>query len=111
MIFEAAKNSEMSNERVTVIKPKTGWQVIGFKELIAYKDLFYFLVWRDVKVMYAQTILGFSWAILSPLIQIVIFTIIFGKSCQSTHRRNSLCFVFKRCNYPLVVYVKFNGRI
>ena len=79
MIFETAKSSEMSNERVTVIKPKTGWQVIGFKELIAYRDLFYSLVWRNIKVMYAQTILGFSWAILHPLVQIVIFTIIFGK--------------------------------
>ena len=40
---------------------------------------FLFLVWRDIKVLYAQTILGFSWAILQPLIQIIIFTIIFGK--------------------------------
>jgi lipopolysaccharide transport system permease protein len=79
MIFQTAENSPKLNERVTVIKPKTGWQVIGFKELIAYRDLFYSLVWRNIKVMYAQTILGFSWAILHPLVQIVIFTIIFGK--------------------------------
>ena len=64
---------------VTVIKPPKGWQIIDFKELKEYRDLFYFLVWRNIKVMYAQTILGFSWAILNPLIQIVIFTVIFGK--------------------------------
>lgn len=50
----------------------------GFQELKDYRDLFYFLVWRDIKTLYAQTILGFMWAILQPLVQIVIFTIIFG---------------------------------
>lgn len=66
-------------EIITIIEPKSGWQFINFKELMAYKDLFLFLVWRDIKVLYAQTILGFSWAILQPLIQIVLFTIVFGK--------------------------------
>ncbi len=64
---------------VTVITPPSGWQLIDFKELRQYRDLFYFLVWRDIKVLYAQTILGFGWAILQPLVQIVIFTFIFGK--------------------------------
>jgi lipopolysaccharide transport system permease protein len=68
-----------SQNRVTRIKPTTGWQFIDFRELIDYRDLFYFLVWRNIKVLYAQTILGFSWAILNPLIQILIFSIIFGK--------------------------------
>ena len=63
----------------TVIEPMSGWQIIDFKELKEYRDLFYFLVWRNIKARYAQTILGFSWAILNPLIQIVIFTVIFGK--------------------------------
>ena len=66
-------------ETLTIIKPKSGWQFVDFKELFEYRDLFFFLVWRDIKVLYAQTILGFLWAILQPLIQIVIFTIIFGK--------------------------------
>jgi lipopolysaccharide transport system permease protein len=69
----------MSSDSVTIIKPKSGWQIIDLKELKEYRDLFYFLVWRDIKVLYAQTILGFSWAILQPLIQILIFTIVFGK--------------------------------
>jgi lipopolysaccharide transport system permease protein len=67
------------NEQVFIIEPKKGWQFINFKELWEYRDLFFFLVWRDIKVLYAQTILGFSWAILQPLIQIVIFTVVFGK--------------------------------
>jgi lipopolysaccharide transport system permease protein len=64
---------------VTIIKPKSGWQLINIKELTQYRDLLYFMVWREIKVLYAQTILGFSWAILQPLIQIIIFTIVFGK--------------------------------
>ena len=67
------------NERVTVIEPASGWEFPDFKELKAYRDLFYFLVWRDIKVLYAQTVLGFSWAILNPLVQIIIFSVIFGK--------------------------------
>lgn len=66
-------------DSLTIIKPRSGWQIIDFKELKDYRDLFFFLVWRDIKVLYAQTILGFSWAIIQPLVQIVIFSIIFGK--------------------------------
>ena len=62
-----------------VIEKAAGWRMSDIKELVAYRDLLYFLVWRDVKVLYAQTIMGFSWAILQPLVQIVMFTIIFGK--------------------------------
>jgi homopolymeric O-antigen transport system permease protein len=72
-------NGETSKcDSLSVIQPNSGWQIIDFKELNEYRDLFYFLVWRDIKSIYAQTILGFLWAILNPLIQIVIFTIIFG---------------------------------
>ena len=72
-------NKQNKNEPITIITPRTGWQVINFRELIEYRDLFFFLVWRDIKVLYAQTILGFSWAIVQPLIQIVIFSIVFGR--------------------------------
>ena len=67
------------NPREIRIQPAIGWQLLNLRELSEYRDLFYFLVWRDIKALYAQTILGFSWAVFAPLIQIVIFTIIFGK--------------------------------
>ena len=70
---------DSKSDSIFIIRPKSGWQIINLKELREYRDLFYFLVWRDVKVLYAQTILGFSWAILQPLVQILMFTIIFGK--------------------------------
>jgi lipopolysaccharide transport system permease protein len=77
--FQNWNKTDASKNDITAIQPIKGWQIINFKELWKYRDLFFFLVWRDIKVMYAQTILGFSWAILQPLIQIVIFTVVFGK--------------------------------
>ncbi len=71
--------SDQGSDSLTFIGPEPGWKMRDFTELIEYRDLFFFLTWRDIKVMYAQTILGFSWAILRPLIQIVIFSVIFGK--------------------------------
>lgn len=75
-------NAAMTEDSVTIIKPRSGWSIADWKELIEYRDLLFFLVWRDVKVLYAQTILGFAWAILNPLVQIIIFSIIFGKIAQ-----------------------------
>ena len=66
-------------DRFTLITPPGGWVSVDFKELKMYRDLFYFLVARDIKVLYAQTIMGFAWAVLNPLVQIIIFSIIFGK--------------------------------
>ena len=71
-------SSSATQDVVTIIKPSVGWQLSDLKELKEYQDLFFFLVWRDIKVIYAQTIFGFAWAIFNPLIQIIVFTIIFG---------------------------------
>ncbi len=79
MIFKQTDNIEESNIPVTVIEPKKGWQILNLKELRDYRDLFAFLVWRDIKVLYAQTILGLMWAILQPCLEILIFSIVFGK--------------------------------
>ncbi len=68
----------MKNVSVNIIEAKPAWHLLNFKELKDYRDLFFFLVWRDFKVLYAQTILGFSWALINPLVQIILFTIIFG---------------------------------
>jgi lipopolysaccharide transport system permease protein len=63
---------------VTVIKPIKGWMGIDFRELWRYRELVFFLIWRDVKVRYKQTLLGAAWAILKPLFSMVVFTVIFG---------------------------------
>jgi lipopolysaccharide transport system permease protein len=61
----------------TVIRPPTGWQLINFAELWQFRDLLYFLAWRDVKVRYKQTLLGVAWAVLQPAMMMFIFIIIF----------------------------------
>lgn len=62
-----------------VIEPKKGWQLINLREMIRYKDLLYFMVYRDVTVIYKQTIIGFAWAIINPLFSMIVFSVIFGK--------------------------------
>jgi lipopolysaccharide transport system permease protein len=64
---------------VTRIVPPQGWQWINAGELWRFRELIYFLTWRDVKVRYKQTLLGAAWAILQPLLMMFIFTIFFGR--------------------------------
>ncbi len=71
----------MKSEQI-VIEPISGWQLINWRELRDYRDLFRFLIDRDIKVLYKQTVLGFGWAILRPLLSMVIFTVIFGNLAQ-----------------------------
>ncbi|OAN38219.1 phosphate ABC transporter permease [Chloroflexus islandicus] len=62
-----------------IIEPRKGWWQFNWRDLWVYRELLFFLVWRDVKVRYKQTLLGASWAIIQPVLQLVVFTIIFGR--------------------------------
>lgn len=62
-----------------IIQPVKGWASLQLKALWEYRELLYFLVWRDVKVRYKQTFLGASWAILQPFLTMIVFSIFFGK--------------------------------
>lgn len=64
---------------VRVIEPRSGWVPLDWRELWAHRELLGFLVWRDVKVRYKQTVLGAGWAILQPLMTMVVFTVLFGR--------------------------------
>lgn len=59
--------------------PSKGWVALGLRELYAYRELLYFLTWRDIKVRYKQTVLGAAWAILQPLFTMLIFSVFFGR--------------------------------
>lgn len=61
------------------ITPSHGWVSLRLKELWAYRELLYFLTWRDIKVRYKQTMLGAAWAILQPLLTMLVFTLFFGR--------------------------------
>ena len=61
------------------IRPAKGWISLKLRDLWQYRELIYFLIWRDVKVRYKQTVLGASWAIIQPLMTMVVFSLFFGK--------------------------------
>src|SRR5689334_4219142 len=82
----SAENSQASGttfhlpeEPLVVIQASNKWNLINLKDIWAYRELLFFLTWRDVKVRYKQTLLGAAWAILQPLFMMVIFTLFFGR--------------------------------
>jgi len=75
----AVSVSAAADPPLTVIEPRSGWQVIDAGELWRYRELLFFLVWRDVKVRYKQTVLGAAWAVVQPLATMIVFTFFLGK--------------------------------
>jgi len=61
------------------IEPSSGWVSLKLKELLEYRELLYFLTWRDIKVRYKQTVIGAAWAIIQPFFTMVVFSLFFGK--------------------------------
>lgn len=74
----SSTNTPTDDLPVVHISAPSGWAPLSLKELWAYREVVYFLAWRDVKARYKQTIFGASWAILQPLFTMLIFTVIFG---------------------------------
>jgi len=62
-----------------VIVPSVGWRISDVREIWAYRELLYFLAWKDLKLRYKQTLLGAGWALLQPLLTMVVFTVFFGR--------------------------------
>ena len=65
-----------------IIEPVTKWWLIDWRELWAYRDLFVFLVWRSIKARYAQSAVGVGWAVIQPVVSMVVFTVIFGNLAE-----------------------------
>src|SRR5438132_5340670 len=79
---EAVENPppiEQVDHPVTIIRPAQGWQAVNFREIWRFRELMYFLAWRDLKARYKQTVLGGLWALLQPLATMAVFTIFLGK--------------------------------
>jgi lipopolysaccharide transport system permease protein len=70
--------ARMQNLPLFVVKPSKGWVSINLPELWNYRELLYFLVWRDIKLRYKQTVLGAAWAVIQPFMTMVVFSIFFG---------------------------------
>lgn len=78
-ITEQPEMVDSSHAPVTIIEPSSGRVRVALQELWNYKELVYFLTWREVKVRYKQTAIGAAWAILQPLLSMLVFTIFFGR--------------------------------
>lgn len=78
-LAESVETPASPDQPVTVIRPPSGWQLVNVRELWRFRELIYFLTWRDVKVRYKQTLLGAAWAILQPAMMMVVFTIFFSR--------------------------------
>ncbi len=78
-VARAAGSSETEDAPIVLIRPSSGWRVLDLRELWVYRELVYFLTWRDIKVRYKQTAIGVAWAILQPLAMMVVFTLFFGR--------------------------------
>ncbi len=62
-----------------VVKAESPWSLVDFTELLAHKDLLRFLIWRQIKVRYSQSVIGIGWAVVQPLFSMIMFTIVFGR--------------------------------
>ena len=62
-----------------IIESRKDWRFIDLKEIIEYRDLFYFLIWRSIRVRYAQSMIGIGWAVIQPFFSMIVFTIVFGR--------------------------------
>jgi homopolymeric O-antigen transport system permease protein len=83
------------SRRLRIESPRN-WQTIDWRELWEYRELLFFLIWRDIKVRYKQTVLGALWAILQPLMTMIVFTIFFGRLGGLSQRVSGA--------YPVFVY-------
>lgn len=71
-----------TDTQTIILKPASGWSPLNLRDLWRYRELIYFMTWRDLKVRYKQTLLGASWAILKPFMMMVVFSIFFGNLAQ-----------------------------
>lgn len=78
-VSENLAHPAIPDEPVVRIRPATSWVALNLGQIWAYRELLYFLIWRDVKVRYKQTVLGAAWAIIQPLFTMLIFTLFFGR--------------------------------
>src|SRR6267378_8361547 len=69
----------LPDKPLVTIEPGKGWARLELRDMWSYRELLYFLIWRDVKVRYKQTALGVAWAIIQPLFTMIIFTLFFGR--------------------------------
>jgi homopolymeric O-antigen transport system permease protein len=77
--FSGKLGTSVSPSMLTVIEPSRGWAPLKLNELWGYREVLYFLVWRDITIRYRQTAIGMAWAIIQPFMTMVVFSVFFGR--------------------------------
>ncbi len=95
LVTDSNYSGSSENDPLLVIEPRQGWSPVKFGELWAYRELLYFLIWRDLKVRYKQTLIGITWVVIQPLLMTVIFTVFLGLLARVPS---------PQVPYPLLVY-------
>ena len=83
-------SEEVREAPVVRIRPSKGWVSLQLAELWLYRELLFFLAWRDIKVRYKQTALGATWAVIQPVFTMLVFSLFFGKLAKCAVRRHPL---------------------
>ncbi len=94
---EHPSTAGLPNEPLITIERSTSWKPADLSELWAYRELLYFMIWRDVKVRYKQTVLGILWVIIQPLLMILIFTLLFGRLAGLEHLTGGIPYPLFAC--------------
>src|SRR5215475_11833107 len=79
MILKTQSDRAPADAPVTILRPSKGWPTLNLHELWEYHELLYFLVWRQLKVRYKQTVLGAAWAVIQPFFAMIVFSVFFGR--------------------------------
>jgi lipopolysaccharide transport system permease protein len=79
IVLDTKQSHREESLSTIILRPPSGWASIGLRELWEYRELLYFLTWRDIKVRYKQTALGAAWAIIQPFFMMVVFSLFFGR--------------------------------
>ena len=80
--IEAPRDNHLGSQEI-LIQPSRGWVLLKLRDVWEYRELLYFLAWRDIKVRYKQTVLGAAWAILQPVLTMAVFSVVFGRLLQA----------------------------
>jgi lipopolysaccharide transport system permease protein len=80
MNAKRTRKAEANAPGLTVYEAQRGWVVLNLRELWKYRELMFFMSWRDVKVRYRQAVLGAAWVVIQPLVTMVVFTLLFNKA-------------------------------
>ena len=87
----ASQSSDNLPEKpIVTIEPTSSWQALKLRNVWNYRELFYFLIWRDVKVRYKQTLLGVLWVLIQPVVTMLIFTLFFGRLAGLNSRTGNI---------------------